>query len=92
MKKMLAWILTCSMLLGLLTFPAAAEGELTVALDKAEAAAGETVTLNLNLSNNPGLCAFTVYLYYRPEYLTATAMSATADKDGNEHGSSLPAP
>ena len=68
MKKITAWILALTMVLGM-TIPAGAaeagQPEFTVALEDVEGAAGGIIKMNLVVSNNPGFDSMSVRVYYK---------------------------
>ena len=75
MKKFLALVLALSMILSLAVVPTSAEDKFTVSVDKVEATDGATAKLNINVSNNPGVTALAVNVYYNPEFLTCKTAS-----------------
>ena len=75
MKKFLALVLAMSMILSLAVVPTSAEDKFTVSVDKVEATDGATAKLNINVSNNPGVTALGVNVYYNPEFLTCKTVS-----------------
>ena len=64
MKRVLSMILCVVMLFGLLAVSASAEAEPTVRVSSAQAKAGDTVTLDVAVENNPGIYALTFSFDY----------------------------
>lgn len=83
MKKLLALFLAISMTFSLIIMPVSAADKLTVSLDQAEVEAGKEVKVNLNVSNNPGLTALTVRVFYKKDELTCTGISTQKQSDNN---------
>lgn len=83
MKKLLALFLAISMTFSLIIMPVSAADKLTVSLDQAEVEAGKEVKVNLNVSNNPGLTALTVRVFYKKDELTCTGISTQRQSDNN---------
>lgn len=83
MKKLLALFLAISMTFSLIIMPVSAVDKLTVSLDQAEVEAGKEVKVNLNVSNNPGLTALTVRVFYKKDELTCTGISTQRQSDNN---------
>lgn len=76
LKKLLASFTALSIAVGMSVVPAHGANTFTVALQNAAVKAGETVTVNLELKDNPGLNSLSVYVYYDTEVLECTAATA----------------
>ncbi len=50
----------------------AAEGEFTLTVDSINAKAGDTIEVAIQLDNNPGFCAFIIYIEYDENAMTMT--------------------
>ena len=75
--------MVCAMLLSLMPFPASANGETKVWLDKdVTVTAGDNATLDLHLENNPGLYALNLYVNYTETLTGSGAPSLDKDKSG----------
>ena len=82
-KRILATLLVACMIFGLLPASVLAEGNGRVYIDaNTSVNAGESVTLNLNIENNPGLSALTVRVFYKT--LTCEKVNHQKDKDNQQ--------
>ena len=82
-KRILATLLVACMIFGLLPASVLAEGNGRVYIDaNTSVNAGESVTLNLNIENNPGLSALTVRVFYKT--LTCEKVNYQKDKDNQQ--------
>ena len=81
MKRILSIALVLMMVLslGVVAF-VAAEGEGTLTASSAEAKAGETVVINVEMANNPGIAAITVTYKYDTDVFEATIEKGEASK------------
>lgn len=87
MKKFLALLLALSMVLSLTIIPTSAADKLTVSAEQVTAnvtaSDGDTVKLNLNINNNPGLTGLGVYVYYKSDLLTCQNADIYEAADGS---------
>ena len=82
MKRILALLLSLSLVLSMIVFPASAEDKFTVEAEKVTGTAGGTVSLNIKVTNNPGFSALGLRIYYKSDILTCTAISGSKDANG----------
>lgn len=82
LKRALALLLTLSLLVSVMTFPANAAEEFTVSVDSGEVNHGETIKLDVSIDNNTDLSALTVYVYYKANLLTCTDANASNSASG----------
>ena len=75
MKKLLSVLSIFAILCSLLAFPAQAAGSGSLSMGSASGNPGDTVTLNVNLSSNPGLVTMTIRVSYDPSVLQLTGVS-----------------
>ena len=77
MKRVLAVVLSCIMLISAMPM-AFAEGQPQIIVSSATAKAGEpVVTIELSVKNNPGFTAMRVFVDYDPNVLTLTNSEST---------------
>ena len=82
LKRALALLLTLSLLVSVMTFPANAAEGFTVSVDSGEVNHGETIKLDVSIDNNTDLSALTVYVYYKANLLTCTDANASNSASG----------
>ena len=70
LKRILGFVLTLTMLVSICIPCTMAAGQATVSLSSGEVKAGETVTLTAQISNNPGVAAYMLYIYYDTSVFT----------------------
>lgn len=75
MKKVVSALLIMLMLCNLLPFSAVAAGNGSISMGSASGAQGDSVTLNVNLTNNPGLVTMTIKVSYDTSVLQLTKVS-----------------
>ena len=75
MKKVVSALLIMLMLCNLLPFSAVAAGNGSISMGSASGAQGGSVTLNVNLTNNPGLVTITIKVSYDTSVLQLTKVS-----------------
>ena len=75
MKKVVSALLIMLMLCNLLPFSAVAAGNGSISMGSASGAQGGSVTLNVNLTNNPGLVTMTIKVSYDTSVLQLTKVS-----------------
>lgn len=78
MKKLICCILAAVLVLALAIGVYAEETTCVVSADALTAAAGDTVTVPVRISENPGFTNFAMELHYDSEVLTLTAIEAVA--------------
>lgn len=83
LKRALALLLTLSVLVSVMTFPASAAEEFTVSVGSGEVNHGETIKLDVSIDNNTDLSALTVYVYYKADLLTCTDANASNSASGS---------
>lgn len=83
LKRALALLLTLSVLVSVMTFPASAAEEFTVSVGSGEVNHGETIKLDVSIDNNTDLSALTVYVYYKADLLTCTDVDTKSDSKGS---------
>ena len=83
LKRALALLLTLSVLVSVMTFPANAAEEFTVSVGSGEVNHGETIKLDVSIDNNTDLSALTVYVYYKADLLTCTDANASNSASGS---------
>lgn len=74
LKKILAVILTVSMICSIAVFPVSAAAVPTIAVDSVTGDAGKTVSVNVNVAGNSGIKAMSVRVYYKSDILKCTAV------------------
>lgn len=89
MKKILSFIVALAMLCTVFVGSAYAADCLTFTLSSATAQPGETVTLTMEISNNPGITALGVTIAY-PSELSLAAKATDAKLFGDNGGSTVP--
>ena len=77
LRKLTAIILTLVMAMSLLSAFALADGDPTFRGDNIEAKAGETITYNVYIENNPGIAGYMVQVDFSPEAFDLDSASAT---------------
>ena len=75
MKKLLSFFIVLAMLCGLLAVPASASGNGSLQMGLASGNRGDTVTLSVYLSSNPGLVTMTIRVSYDTSVLRLTNVS-----------------
>ena len=75
MKKIIALFIAIISLTILLAVPASASGNGSIAMTSGSGKQGDTVTLNVNMSNNPGLVTMTIRVTYDTDVLQLTGVS-----------------
>lgn len=85
LRKMTAWLLTLTMVMSLMVLPSGAADKFTVSASDATAGAGETVKVNLSVSNNTAMNSLTVRIYYKSDILTCTNVSTRKDAADNDN-------
>lgn len=78
MKKWICCILASAMVLGLAVGVYAAEATCTISADALTAQAGDSVTVPIRISDNPGFTNFAIALCYDREMLTLNAIENVA--------------
>ncbi len=81
MKRFFAFVCTLALLLSLWVFPASAAGSGSLSLSGGSGQPGDTVTLSVSLSSNPGLISMKFTISY-PEDLELTGVSNTGTLGG----------
>ena len=88
MKRILALALVLVLVLGM-TVTASAEGTLKFVVSSAEAAAGEKVSITVNIEDNPGFAGAEVTVEYDENVLEWTARKLGAYDDENDDGDAI---
>lgn len=88
-KRMLALVLVLAMSFALVTTSAIAADGLTISVGSAAAKAGETVTVPVTISNNPGILAAKLSISFNHEVLELTEMTNGTVFTGNDTSAEL---
>lgn len=75
MKKILSVITIIVLLCAMLVVPASAAGNGTIAMSSGSGKQGDTITLDVNMSKNPGLVTMTIKVTYDTNVLQLTSVS-----------------
>ena len=85
MRRKIAWILMAALIVSLLSMGALAASTAQVSISSGSVKAGDTVDLTVELTGNPGMAAYMLYIYYDTEAFTvdpAKGISAGSDFAG----------
>jgi len=88
LKRLIACVLAVCLLLGGVPVAFAA-GDPTVSITTGKAKVGETVTLTVNITNNPGLVAWMIYLYFDTSVFTVDPGSDISLTGGFKNGGGM---
>lgn len=92
MKRALSLLLVVCMLAGMLVTSAFAVGETTITVGTVTAQPGQSVTVPVTISNNPGFAGFTFDVKYDTEHLTLTKIGKGSLLKDSESGALVPNP
>lgn len=81
LKRWIAMILTVAMIATLTVVPASAEDKFMISAETTTADAGKTVTVNINVANNPGFTAMNLEVYYNAKILSCAEDGIVAPAD-----------
>ena len=81
LKRWIAMILTVAMIATLAVVPASAEDKFMISAETTTADAGKTVTVNINVANNPGFTAMNLEVYYNAKILSCAEDGIVAPAD-----------
>ena len=81
-KKLVAMLLTLSMLMSLLVLPAKAADGISVSVSNATISAGGTMKVDVNVDSNPGFGAMTISVGYKTSILTVNSINVAKASDG----------
>ena len=81
LKRWIAMILTVAMIATLAVVPASAEDKFMISAETTTADAGKTVTVNINVANNPGFTAMNLEVYYNAKILSCAEDGIVAPTD-----------
>ena len=92
MKKIIAFLITAILLFTLVTVPASAAGSGTLAMSSASAKQGDSVTLNVNMSKNPGLVTLAISVEYDTSVFQLTKVTDAGLVVGSQLNNSYSSP